>query len=112
MDVCALCGALRHSLPAEVESRVSALLQTCDRSKTTLRQLLHRLKEEGGSVEKGIRISTAQLQQELDVQLHRHRKPQASGNTVETPLYRAFHNAVVSINCYINPSQLSASFLG
>lgn len=112
MDVCALCGALRHSLPAEVESRVSALLQTCDRSKTTLRQLLHRLKEEGGSIEKGIRISTAQLQQELDVQLRRHRKPQASGDRVETPLYRAFDDGIYQHELLYNSSQLSFCFSG
>lgn len=74
MDACARCGAFRHSLPAEIEARVSALLQTCDRSKTTLRQLLHRLKEEGSLQERGIRIPTSELQQELDRQLHLSRQ--------------------------------------
>lgn len=69
MDACAKCGAARHDLEAELEARVTALLQTCDRSRTTLRQLLRRLRLEGGSGDGGLRFSDKQLQEELDWQL-------------------------------------------
>lgn len=69
MDACAKCGTFRQDVAAEVDARIAALLQTCDRSKTTLRQLLRRLQLESGSGQGGIRISVNQLQEELDWQL-------------------------------------------
>ena len=79
MDVCASCGAFRHSLAAEIGARTAALLQTCDRSNTTLRQLLARFNAENVRGQNGIRISELQLQEELDWQLSQHSQLQASG---------------------------------
>jgi hypothetical protein len=68
-DVCAVCGTFRTDRAAEIHSRVAALLQTCDRSKTTLRQLLARMKLEGGSPFGGLCITSKELEIALDHQL-------------------------------------------
>ena len=75
MGACAACGALRHDWNAELEARVSALLQTCDPRTTSARQLQRRLKLEGASLlGHGICITSAELQEEMDRQIWHRRE--------------------------------------
>ena len=75
MGACAACGALRHDRDAELEARVSALLQTCDPRTTTARQLQRRLKLEGASLlRRGICIASGELQDEMDRQIWHRRE--------------------------------------